>query len=66
VKAGTFAADHYRYTDPKSKYTGDSWIAKTVPGLMVKFIGKNEKNENTASGELVQIENGVTTVLGSF
>lgn len=66
VQAGTFTADHYRYTDPKYGYTGDSWITKTVPGLMVKFTGKNQKNEASGSGELVQIENGVTTVLGSF
>ncbi|HVO39545.1 MAG TPA: hypothetical protein VMV03_11015 [Spirochaetia bacterium] len=66
VRAGTFTADHYRYIDPKSSYTGDSWITKTVPGLMVKFMGTNQKKEATASGELVQIENGVTTLLGSF
>ncbi len=66
VKAGSFSTDHYRYTEPKSGYTGDSWISKTVPGYMVKFSGKNPKNNDTASGELVQIENGVTTVLGSF
>ena len=48
VQAGTFATEHYRSTDPKSKYTGESWISKTVPGYMVKFIGTNTKNEKTS------------------
>ena len=66
VRAGSFTADHYSYTDPKSGYKGDSWISKTVPGSMVKFVGANPKNNATTSGELVQIETGVVTVLASF
>ena len=66
VKAGTFTADHYAYTDPQSGYKGDSWIAKKVPGYMVKFNGSSPKNNVTSSGELVQIENGVATVLGPY
>ncbi len=66
VKAGTFTADHYSYTDPNSGYKGDSWISKKVPGYMVKFIGTNPKNNAASSGELVQIETGVTTSLGSY
>jgi hypothetical protein len=64
--AGTFTADHYAYTDPQSGYNGDSWISKKVPGYMVKFTGTSAKNNATSSGELAQIENGVTTVLGSY
>ncbi len=66
VKAGTFTADHYSYTDPQSGYKGESWISKKVPGYMVKFTGTSPKNNATSSGELVQIESGVTTALGSF
>jgi hypothetical protein len=66
VKAGTFTADHYSYTDPQNGYKGDSWISKKVPGYMVKFTGSNSKNNVTSSGELIQIETGVTTALGSY
>jgi len=66
VQAGTFAADHYSYADPQSGYKGDSWISKTVPGYMVKFTSTNSQNNVTSSGELVQIESGVTTLLGSY
>jgi hypothetical protein len=66
VKAGTFTADHYSYVDPQGGYKGDSWISKTVPGYMVKFTGTNPNNNATYKGELVQIESGVTTVLGSY
>jgi len=66
VKAGTFTADHYSYTDPQTGYKGDSWISKTVPGYMLKFTGTNPKNNATSNGELAQIESGVTTTLGSY
>jgi hypothetical protein len=66
VKAGTFTADHYSYTDPQGGYKGDNWTSKTVPVSMVKFTGTNPKNNVTSSGELVQIESGVTTILGSY
>jgi hypothetical protein len=66
VKAGTFAADHYSYTDAQRGYTGDSRISKTVPGYTVKFSSTNPKNHSTSNGELVPIETGVTTSLGSY
>jgi hypothetical protein len=66
VRAGSFTADHYAYTDPKSGYKGESWISKKVPGYMVKFVGTNPKNNATSNGELVQIETGMSTVLASF
>ena len=66
VKAGTFTAGHYSYTDAQSGYTGESWISKTVPGYMVKFSSTNPKNHSTSNGELVPIETGVTTSLGSY
>jgi hypothetical protein len=66
VRAGTFTADHYRYDDPKSGTKGETWISKTVPGYMVKFLGTDAKDGSTSSGELIEIERGVTTALGSF
>jgi len=66
VPAGTFATDHYRYTDPKNGYTSDIWTSKQVPGYMVKFMTANPKDNRAANGELVQIESGVTTVLSSY
>jgi len=66
VPAGTFTADHYRYTDPKSGYTSDIWSSKQVPGYMVKFTGTNPKDNRAANGQLIQIESGVTTALSSF
>ena len=66
VPAGTFATDHYRYTDPKSGYTSDMWTSKQVPGYMVKFTGTNPKDNRVANGQLMQIESGVTTVLNSY
>jgi hypothetical protein len=65
-REGTFAADHYSYTDAQSSYTGDIWISKTVPGYMVKFLSSDPRNNSTSNGELVHIETGVTTSLGSY
>ena len=66
VQAGTFTTDHYLYTDTKSNGSVESWVSMTVPGYMVKSIYTNKKNNQTSTGELIQIENGVTTALGSF
>jgi hypothetical protein len=66
VKAGTFATDHYVYTDERDKGTAESWVSATVPGGMVKSVYTSKKDNKTMTGELVQIESGVTTVLGSF
>lgn len=66
VPAGTFTADHYRYTDKKSGYTSESWISKQVPGYMVKFVGTNPQNTRVSTGQLVKIESGVTTELQSY
>jgi hypothetical protein len=66
VKAGTFDTDHYRYTDETQKGTAENWISSAVPGYMVKTVYTSEGNKQTVTGELVQIETGITTVLGSF
>jgi len=66
VKAGSFSTDHYLYTDEKEKGSAESWVSATVPGYMVKTIYTNKKDKQTMTGELVQIESGVTTILGSF
>ena len=41
-------------------------MSTTVPGGMVKSIYTSKKNNQTSSGELIQIESGVTTALGSY
>jgi hypothetical protein len=66
VKAGTFDADHYRYTDPKGSGTTESWVSQAVPGYVVKTIFTAAKDKETSTGELTQIESGVPSVLGSF
>ena len=66
VKAGTFDADHYRYTDPKGSGTTESWVSQAVPGYVVKTIFTAAKDKETSTGELTQIVSGVTSVLGSF
>jgi hypothetical protein len=66
VQAGSFATDHYLYTDDTSQGSAESWVSETVPGFMVKSVYTNKKNNQTSAGELIQIESGVTTSLGSF
>jgi hypothetical protein len=66
VKAGSFATDHYLFTDEKSGGAAESWVNETVPGYMVKSVYTSKKNNQTSTGELIQIESGVTTALGSY
>jgi hypothetical protein len=66
VKAGSFATDHYLFTDEKSGGTSESWVNETVPGYMVKSVYAGKKSNQTSTGELIQIESGVTTTLGSY
>jgi hypothetical protein len=66
VQAGSFATDHYLYTDDASRGSAESWINEKVPGYMVKSVYTNKKNNQTSQGELIQIESGVTTSLGSY
>jgi hypothetical protein len=66
VEAGSFTADHYLYTDESGNGTAESWVNEKVPGYMVKSIYTNKKNNQTATGELTQIERGVTTTLNSY
>ncbi|MGA2639920.1 MAG: hypothetical protein ABSG21_03330 [Spirochaetia bacterium] len=66
VQAGSFATDHYLYTDDSAQGSAESWVSDTVPGYMVKSVYTNKKNNQTATGELIQIESGVTTALGSY
>ncbi len=66
VKAGSYDADHYLYTDEQANGTSESWVSQSVPGYMVKTIYTSKKRNQTMTGELVQIETGVTTTLGSF
>ena len=66
VKAGSFATDHYLYADEKENGSAESWVSQAVPGYMVKTIYTDKKRKQTMTGELVQIESGVMTILGSF
>jgi hypothetical protein len=66
VKAGSFNVDHYKYTDEAENGTGESWVNETVPGYMVKTVYTSKKNNQTSTGELIQIESGVTTILSSY
>jgi hypothetical protein len=65
VQAGSFTADHYRYSS-RNGYAGDSWMSNTVPGHLVRFVSTDSKNNDKSSGELVQIESDVATQLNSY
>jgi hypothetical protein len=66
VQAGSFATDHYLYTDDTAQGSAEMWVSPTVPGSMVKSVYTSKKNNETSTVELIQIETGVTTSLGSF
>jgi len=66
VKAGSFSSDHYLYTDEKENGTGEGWMSESVPGYAVKTVYTSKKRNQTMTGELVNVESGVTTALGSF
>ena len=66
VQAGTFDSDHYLYTDDQANGSAESWVSTRVPGYMVKSVYTSKKNNQTSTGELIQIESGVTTALGSY
>ena len=66
VAAGTFMADHYLYAEESGNGTAESWVNEKVPGSMVKTIYTSKKNNQISSGELIQIESGVTTALKSY
>jgi len=66
VKAGSFATDRYLFTDEKGSGTSESWVSETVPGYMVKSVYTSKKNSRNSTIELIQIESGVATTLGSY
>jgi len=66
VQAGSFASDHYLYNDETEKGSAEFWVSANVPGGMVKSVYTSKKNNETSTIELIQIETGVTTSLGSF
>jgi hypothetical protein len=66
VEAGSFASDHYVYTDERGEGTSESWMSNSVPGSIVKSVYTRAKDKRTSTVELIKIESGVTTVLGSF
>lgn len=66
VKAGSFTADHYLFTEESGNGTAESWVNDKVPGHMVKTIYTSKKNNQSSTGELIHIESGVTTALNSY
>jgi hypothetical protein len=65
VKGGNFLADHYLYDDQQGKGTSEFWLNDKVPGYMIKSVYTTKGNK-TSTGELLQIESGVTTALASY
>lgn len=66
VMAGSFDTDHYLYTDENQNGSAESWVSPKVPGGMVKSVYTSNKDKKTMTGELIQVESGMTTILGSF
>ncbi len=66
VQAGSFSADHYVYPDEQGNGTMESWVSQSVPGSILKSVLTQSKDKQTSTIELIQIESGVTTVLGSY
>jgi hypothetical protein len=66
VAAGSFPSDHYLYKDERGSGTAETWVSSSVPGSIIKSVFTSSKDKRTSTVELVQIESGVTTVLGSF
>jgi hypothetical protein len=66
VKGGSFMADHYLYSDANGKGSAEMWTSDKVPGYLVKTVYTSKKDNKTSTGELVQIESGVTTALSSY
>jgi len=64
VRGGSFTADHYLYGDANG--SAEMWISDKVPGYMIKTVFTSKKDNKTSTGELVQIESGVTTALSSY
>jgi hypothetical protein len=65
VKGGSFLADHYLYVDGQGKGKSEFWLSDKVPGSMLKTVYA-AKDDKTSTGELLQIESGVTTALASY
>jgi hypothetical protein len=66
VQAGSFMADHYLYPDEQGNGSTESWVAQSVPGSILKSVYTRSKDKQTSTVELIQIETGITTVLGSY
>ena len=70
TKAGSFKADHIVFEDKNVdegyhiKY--EYWLADRVPGLSVKYIYANITENQTMSGEVIDIRGGYKTQLESY
>jgi hypothetical protein len=64
--AGTFNADKMVFDDPDSSYTATYWIADSVPGKSVRYVYEDSDEGETVTGELIAVEKGFETVLGSY
>jgi hypothetical protein len=66
VQAGSYSADHYRYSDERGSGTTETWVSQSVPGSILRSVYTQSKDKQTSTVELIKIEIGVTTALGSF
>lgn len=70
TKAGSFKADHIVFEDKDIeegyhiKY--EYWLSDRVPGLSVKYIYENISEQETISGEVIDIRGGYKTQLESY
>ena len=70
TKAGSFKADHIVFEDKDVeegyhiKY--EYWLSDRVPGLSVKYIFANITENETMSGEVIDIRGGYKTQLNSY
>lgn len=70
TKAGSFKADHIVFEDINEeegyhiKY--EYWLSERIPGLSVKYIYTNITENETISGEVIDIRGGYKTRLDSY
>ena len=66
TKAGSFKAEHLVFEDIESQYKFEYWVADRAPGHIVKYIWENMEENQTISGELIDIRGGYKTELESY
>lgn len=70
TKAGSFKADHIVFEDKNVEegyhFKYEYWLSDRVPGLSVKYIYANITENETMSGEVIDIRGGYRTQLESY